>query len=63
METIQDTETVQYTLDWAACTRFTGTILGLIEYDPKTSTEFRPVSACQRGACTDAYVTITSPGR
>jgi hypothetical protein len=63
MAIIQGTETIQDTLDWAARTRFTGAILGLIEDDPKTGTGFRSVFTYQRGECTDAHVTITSPGR
>jgi hypothetical protein len=56
-------EDIQDALSWAERTRFTGTIQGAIERDPKTGEEFRSVFAYRRGECADAYVTIISPGR
>ena len=55
-------EDIQDTLDQASHTRFTGTIEGSIERDPKTGEQFRPVFTYQRGECVDAYVTLVSNG-
>ena len=62
MKDTQNTGTIQDALDRAARTRFTGTILGPIESDPRTGEEFRTVFTYQRGECTDAYVTIAGSG-